>query len=139
MNKNILFKFLAIAAMLSHTAFAEAQISERAVNDNRKPGPIELKLVPTEPKIAGKMSKILKTDRKNAAADTDAFYGRTIYGALINSTEWANTSITDVPYGLYSFEMNESPQTTGYITNFGYNFLTALILTIDLWASRQCL
>lgn len=124
MNKNILFKFLAIAAMLSHTAFAEAQISERAVKDNRKPGPIELKLVPTEPKVAGKMSKILKTDRKNAAADTDAFYGRTIYGALINSTEWANTSITDVPYGLYSFEMNESPQTTGYITNFGYNFLT---------------
>lgn len=124
MNKNILFKFLAIAAMLSHTAFAEAQISERAVNDNRKPGPIELKLVPTGPKVAGKMSKILKTDRNNAAADTDAFYGRTIYGALINSTEWANNSFTDVPYGLYSFEMNESPQTTGYITNFGYNFLT---------------
>lgn len=39
MNKNILFKFLAIAAMLSHTAFAEAQISERAVTTTESPDP----------------------------------------------------------------------------------------------------
>lgn len=124
MNRNTFLKVCAIAAMLSEAALAGAQVTGKIVDTPRRPGPTAQEKLPTEKRPVGKLPKLLKAGPNKSIANTGAFYGRTLYGAMINSTEWANASITDVPYGLYSFDMSESPKETGYITDLGYNFLS---------------
>lgn len=123
MNKNRFLKVLAVAAVFTQATIAGAQIAENITDVPRKPDPVELKSVPTEQRPVVTVSKILKSSAKNEAVNTEAFYGRTLYGAMINSTEWANSSIVDVPYGIYSFEIGESPQPVAHITNLSYNYV----------------
>lgn len=61
-----------------------------------------------------------------AIADADAalFEGRTVYGAMVNSDLWANMSITEVPYGIYSFTMGSTDAPTAHISNMIYNFMS---------------
>ena len=59
------------------------------------------------------------------AADASQFTGRTLYGCLINSTLWGGYSITDVPYGIYSFEINSGNNPAAHITDMGYGFKAA--------------
>ena len=58
------------------------------------------------------------------SAEVSLFSGRTLYGALINSNQWADVSIASVPYGIYSFEMNDNPSPKSHITDLNYNFLS---------------
>ena len=118
-------RFITIAAaalLLLKPASAGAQASGSPENGLQRIAPMELKAVPTDTKVANKVTRKLAASPKNVTAETSDYYGRTIYGSLINSTEWANASITNVPYGIYSFEMEESPAPVSHITNMSYNF-----------------
>lgn len=57
-------------------------------------------------------------------ADASRFAGRKIYGAMVNSNDWANMSITQVPYGIYSFEVCDNPQAECHIWEMNYNFMS---------------
>lgn len=57
-------------------------------------------------------------------ADNELFNGRTVYGAMVNSDQWANMSITQVPYGIYSFQMGSAEAPTAHITNMSYDFMS---------------
>lgn len=65
--------------------------------------------------------KALKTI---ADADASLFSGRTVYGAMVNSDLWANMSITEVPYGIYSFELNSTEAPKAHIADMTYNFMS---------------
>lgn len=56
-------------------------------------------------------------------ADTQRFFGRKLYGALVNTDEWAGYSITEVPYGIYSFDMAETPEFKSHFAGMEYNFM----------------
>lgn len=57
-------------------------------------------------------------------ADMSRFAGRKVYGALVNSNDWANMSIMEVPYGIYSFEIGDNPQAVCHISDMTYNFMS---------------
>ena len=57
-------------------------------------------------------------------ASSSAFNGRTLYGSLLSSSEWANTSIAEVPYGIYSFEMGDAPSPKAHLTHLYYSFMS---------------
>lgn len=62
----------------------------------------------------------------HAIADADAslFEGRTVYGCMVNSNLWNNVSITQVPYGIYSFTMCSGEVPVSHITDLSYNFMS---------------
>ena len=62
--------------------------------------------------------------RTIADADASLFDGRTLYGAMVNSNLWANMSITQVPYGIYSFTMGSTEAPTAHFTDMSYNFMS---------------
>ncbi len=61
--------------------------------------------------------------KSKAVSISSKFNGRTIYGNMIYTNEWADMSITDVPYGFYSFNIDnsDSPTFTPLLTNMSYN------------------
>lgn len=68
--------------------------------------------------------KQLQNSIVDKVADASLFNGRTLYGSLVNSDDWANMSVTQVPYGIYSFVVNDNPVVTPCLTNMNYNFLS---------------
>ncbi len=68
-------------------------------------------------------STVMKQSVPNA--DASLLDGRTIYGAMINSLQWADCSITQVPYGIYSFTLSETPDPQACISDMNYNFMSA--------------
>ena len=62
--------------------------------------------------------------RAIAEADASLFEGRTVYGAMVNSDLWTNMSITEVPYGIYSFQMGSTEPPTAHISDMIYNFMS---------------
>lgn len=65
-------------------------------------------------------STVMKTVASSNVAD---FEGRTVYGALISSQQWDGYSITQVPYGIYSFTMGVEPtDPVAHITDMTYSF-----------------
>lgn len=122
MNKKVFLVIAAVAVMLVWSAAASAQTREQLPDAGRRPGPSALKAVPSDGRPAGKLSGQLKPSASMAASAESSFYGRTFYGALINSTEWADVSITQVPYGIYSFDTGGSPVMASHITDMGYGF-----------------
>lgn len=71
------------------------------------------------------LSRPAKAKARVAQADMSLFDGRTIYGAMISSNEWDGVSITQVPYGVYSFEIGSNPAPVSYITDMIYGFKSA--------------
>lgn len=71
-------------------------------------------------------AQVSKTAVARTIKDADAarFAGRKLYGALVNSNDWANMSITEVPYGIYSFEIGDNPQAECHISDMTYNFMS---------------
>ena len=61
--------------------------------------------------------------RSIADADASRFSGRTVYGAMVNSDLWSNMSITEVPYGIYSFQMGSEAAPVAHISDMIYNFM----------------
>ena len=65
-----------------------------------------------------------KALRTIANADASLFAGRTVYGCMVNSNLWNNVSITQVPYGIYSFTIGSNEAPTAHITDLSYNFMS---------------
>lgn len=63
-----------------------------------------------------------KVRNRVAQADLSLFEGRTIYGGLISSNAWEGMSITEVPYGVYSFTIGDNPDPVAHISDMGYAF-----------------
>lgn len=118
MNKKC-FLTLATAVMLLAQPLAAAA---QDAPDAEIPGMLKLKALPTEEKLSSKLPRKLAAEPRKTVANTADIDGRTIYGAMINSTEWNNASITSVPYGIYSFEAGASIKPQSHITGLSYNF-----------------
>lgn len=71
-----------------------------------------------------KGSEPQKAMQKVADADAQLFNGRTLYGGMVNSQLWNNMSITEVPYGVYSFTMGSTEAPKAHITDMVYNFMS---------------
>lgn len=122
MNKKTFIYIAAAALTLLPTLEAAAQNKEEISLMLRKHAKAELKAVPCAERPTGKTVSVMKTAAQKANANTADFYGRKLYGTLINSTEWTDATITDVPYGIYSFDMAAQPAMTSHIKHFGYSF-----------------
>ena len=60
-----------------------------------------------------------------AAAVSNLFAGRTFYGNLTNSDDWAGTSIGGVPYGIYSYTFGDETNFKAVATSTIYNFMSS--------------
>ena len=63
-----------------------------------------------------------KVRNRVAQADMSLFEGRAVYGGLISSNAWEGMSITQVPYGVYSFTVGDNPSPVAHISDMGYTF-----------------
>lgn len=109
----------AALALLCHTAGAQGNATAANLMTHR--GLVAQKSLTTK-STRPQTVKVLKAAKKKALDTQSPFYGRTFYGSLINSTDWANSSITNVPYGIYSFELNDDIEPKAQVTNMVYNF-----------------
>lgn len=124
MNKNIIISAMAAAMTLFAPSVAVAQNAAQLKATARKAGPMELMKVPENRNVEGQLLHSPAKAPKAAAASTTDIFGRTFYGLLINSTEWTDVSITNVPYGIYSLEMGAAPTFTNKIKGLSYDFLS---------------
>lgn len=109
----------AILAFLCQAAGAQANASATSLTPHR--GLIAQKSL-TAKSERPQTVRVLKASKAKKIDAKSPFYGRTFYGSLINSSDWANSSITNVPYGIYSFELNDNIDPKAQITNLAYNF-----------------
>lgn len=121
MKNNITSRLVTVAVMALVASQAGAQNQAQLASQTPRRGLLELKKVPSEKRFAPQVVKELKKARK-AEGSKSPFFGRTFYGSLINSNDWANTSITKVPYGIYNFEVSDDMNPQANITNLSYNF-----------------
>lgn len=124
MNKNIILTAAVAGMTFLTSATVTAQTPKQRSAAAGRIAPMELKAVPEAARPIGKLTKPLKAAQAPATDVTVPFYGRTLYGALINSTEWTDVSIAAVPYGIYSFETGTSPTTRKHIESLSYNFVS---------------
>jgi hypothetical protein len=80
--------------------------------------------------LSGGLSTIRTTNtvKQNKVKTVDnlsKFEGRKLYGNMVYKDAWADWTITDVPYGFYSFTIDgsESPTFTPLFTNLKYDYL----------------
>lgn len=117
MSKYYFFKVMTAATMAFVPFLASAQSPVTSMA-----GPVTIQSVTKDVK-----SPVIKEVRQHVrakSAELSAFSGRTLYGALINSSQWATASIASVPYGIYSFEMNDNPSPKSHITDLNYKFIS---------------
>ena len=124
MNRIKIFTVAASALAFALALSAQAQTATGMQQPERHNGMLQLKKVPTERPVEGTLHQTLRQAPQAAAGVTANYFGRTFYGTLINSTDWANESITTVPYGIYSFEMAAAPEYTKLCTALSYDFLS---------------
>lgn len=123
MNKKRFIDIAVAAVFFMNAATAGAQTTEQPSLTARKPGPMAVTPIGDAAVKGNTVTRILKSDARKKAADVSAFEGRKLYCALINSTDWASSSITDVPYGVYSFSIGDEMAMNPHCTSFIYDFL----------------
>jgi hypothetical protein len=123
MIKQKLLSFIAATTMVLWASGASAQSSNERAVFHQEPGPQRVLSLSKEKSPQNNVPKQLAPAAVIKKAETSKFFGRTVYGSLINSTEWSNASIAEVPYGIYSFEMNDSPAMTSHLTHLYYDFI----------------
>lgn len=123
MNKKRFIDIAVAVVFFMNAATAGAQTTEQSPLTARKPGPMAVTPIGDAAVKGNTVTRILKSGVRNKAADVSAFEGRKLYCALINSTDWASSSITDVPYGVYSFSIGDEMAMNPHCTSFIYDFL----------------
>lgn len=118
MNKRNLNILAAIAVMAMSASSAGAQRGVQAAASHTSLSPLRLSEASSQ---MVKPVRVMKTQKKTAEAPSP-FYGRTFYGSLINSTDWESVSIAAVPYGIYSFELNDNISPEPVFTGLSYKF-----------------
>ncbi len=124
MNRNNIKSLAALAAMALSVSALTAQTKAPVGDAMQHRGLNTLKLADNNKTDNIKTARVLKTRAPKAALAPSPFYGRTFYGALINSSDWATASITSVPYGIYSFEVGDNPSPEAVMTGLSYNFIS---------------
>lgn len=123
MNRKRFIGIAVAAVFLMSAATAGAQTAEQSQPTGRKPGLMAVTPIADATVKGGTYTKVLKSGEKRKVADVSALRGRKLYCALINSTDWSSASITDVPYGIYSFTIDDEMAMTSHLTDFTYDFL----------------
>ena len=118
MNKIKIVSASALLALSCQMAGAQGMESSQRLHK----GLHALGEIPSSNSARPKTARLLKAAASKTLSAASPFYGRTFYGSLINSTDWANSSITTVPYGIYSFQMNDEIDPKAQITDMVYNF-----------------
>lgn len=108
MNKNNIKSLVAIAAMALSASTITAQTKTPLGGALQHRGLNVLKLTDNHRANNIETARVLKSRAPQAALAPSPFYGRTFYGSLINSSDWATASIASVPYGIYSFEVGDT-------------------------------
>lgn len=124
MNKNNITSLAALAVMALSASTTSAQTKAPLGTPMQHRGLNALKLASNNTKNDIATVRQLKTRAPQATLAPSPFYGRTFYGSLINSSDWANASITQVPYGIYSFEIGDNIDPQPVMTNLSYNFIS---------------
>lgn len=123
MNRKRFIGTAVAAVFLMSAATVGAQTAEQSQPTGRKPGLMAVTPIGDATVKGGTYTKVLKSGEKRKVADVSALRGRKLYCALINSTDWSSASITDVPYGIYSFTIDDEMAMTSHATAFTYDFL----------------
>ena len=123
MNRKRFIGIAVAAVFLMSAATAGAQTAEQSQPTGRKPGLMAVTPIADATVKGGTYTKVLKSGEKRKVADVSALRGRKLYCALINSTDWSSASITDTPYGIYSFTIDDEMAMTSHLTDFTYDFL----------------
>lgn len=125
MNRKRFTDIAVAAAFLMSSVTVGAQMAENSPLTMRKPGPAAVTPI-GETAVKGKsLTRVLKSDGRKMTADASVFEGRKLYCALINSTDWSSASLTNVPYGVYSFSIGGDMAMTPLRTAFDYDFTAA--------------
>mgnify|MGYP002515933006 CR=1 FL=1 len=124
MKKNTITSLAALAAMALCAAPVAAQTKAPLGSPMPHRGLKALKLADNHKQDNVQTVRQLKSRAPQATLAPSLFYGRTFYGSLINSTDWASASITQVPYGIYSFEIGDNIAPQAVMTDLSYNFLS---------------
>jgi hypothetical protein len=118
MSKYYFLKVMTAAAMVFVPFVASAQLPATSTA-----GPIPIKSVTKSVKNFI-VKQVQQRQSRKKVADVSAFYGRTLYGTMLSSSEWENASIASVPYGIYSFEMGDAPSPKAHLTHLYYSFMS---------------
>lgn len=122
MKKDNIKTLAAIAVMALSATQVVAQTETPSAQQHRGLAPLRLADDSKSNNI--KTVRTLKARTARASEAPSLFYGRTFYGSLINSTDWATASIAAVPYGIYSFEVGDNINPQAVMTDLGYNFIS---------------
>ena len=122
MKKDNIKTLAAIAVMALSATQVVAQTETPSAQQHRGLAPLRLADDSKSDNI--KTVRTLKARTARASEAPSLFYGRTFYGSLINSTDWATASIAAVPYGIYSFEVGDNINPQAVMTDLGYNFIS---------------
>ena len=124
MNKNNIKSLAACAVMALAASHTAAQTKAPLGSAQQHHGLSALKLAESATAHDVETAHVLKSRAPLTTLAPSQFYGRTFYGALINSTDWSSASIAAVPYGLYSFEVGDNMNPKALMTGLSYNFLS---------------
>ena len=76
--------------------------------------------------VALKQTKALPRAQKAVSdADFSLYEGRTFHANLVNSDAWDGASITNVPYGIYSYTLGSEEGFKAISTDLTYNFMAS--------------
>lgn len=119
------FPAIATALVMAFVPMSsDAQSGKVPPHSIRATGPAVVKSVTVKGSTSRSVMKPLKNASMQKEADLSRFSGRTFWGSLINSTLWNNLSSAKVPYGIYSFVLNDDPTPTAHLTHLNYDFLS---------------
>ena len=124
MNKNNIQLLATVALMALSASALSAQTKAPFGTAMPHRGLNALKLSETNRADGIKTVRTMKSHAPLTSLAPSPFYGRTFYGSLINSNDWNNVSIAQVPYGIYSFEIGDDIAPQAVMTDLGYNFLS---------------
>lgn len=124
MNKNNIQLLATVALMALSASALSAQTKAPFGTAMPHRGLNTLKLSETNRADGINTVRTMKSRAPLTSLAPSSFYGRTFYGSLINSNDWNNVSIAQVPYGIYSFEIGDDIAPQAVMTDLGYNFLS---------------
>lgn len=121
-NKINIIVIVIIATLLTHVTHAQNQapLTPLPLQQNL----VMQKALPTEKAPRPTPVNLLQSSTENYDNATASFFGRTFFGALVNSTDWATASIAQVPYGIYSFDISDNIEDERHISDLSYSFLS---------------
>lgn len=115
-----LFISLCLASLTATALQAQVRLPEKGGEPYR----IQQVVSPRQALPAVATRHILRSPQHDAV-DASAYAGRTFYGNLVNSNDWAGASIGSVPYGVYSYTFGDNADFSAISTADTYNFMAS--------------